>query len=283
MGDPVRKIGVVALGSRLDPAAADRVSKLAQELYPNQPPNIVFHPQCFESWGHFAGTDEARSGAFVDVANDASYDAVWFARGGYGACRLVEKILPQLNEAAASKTYLGYSDAGTVLAGLYGLGYSRLAHGPMPTDINRRDGQVAVERALRFLVEGRTDGVEASLANGVPAAAFNMIIFSQLLGTPWQPDLSGHVLMLEEVSEYMYRIDRTLCHITSNPGVREVAGIRLGRCSDIPDNDPDFKQTEEQVVQHWCEVSGIPYLGRADIGHDIENKIVPFGTAAAVG
>jgi len=283
MGDPLRKIGVVALGSRLDPAAADRVSKLAQELYPNQPPNIVFHPQCFESWGHFAGTDEARSGAFLDVANDESFDALWFARGGYGACRLVERILPQLDEAAAAKTYLGYSDAGTVMAGLYGLGFSRVAHGPMPTDINRREGQVAVERALRYLVEGVTDGVEGSLAEGAPAAAFNMIIFSQLLGTPWQPDLKGHVLMLEEVSEYMYRIDRTLCHITSNPAVREVAGIRLGRCSDIPDNDPDFKQTEEDVVQHWCEVSGIPYLGRADIGHDIENKIVPFGTAAAVG
>lgn len=282
MGDPLRKIGVVALGSRLDPAAADRVSKLAQELYPNQPPNIVFHPQCFESWGHFAGTDEARLGAFVDIANDDSYDALWFARGGYGACRLIEKILPQLNEAAAAKTYLGYSDAGTVMAGLYGIGFSRVAHGPMPTDINRRDGQVAVERALRYLVEGVTDGVEGSLVGGAPAAAFNMIIFSQLLGTPWQPDLKGHVLMLEEVSEYMYRIDRTLCHITSNPAVREVAGIRLGRCSDIPDNDPDFKQTEEDVVQHWCEVSGIPYLGRADIGHDIENKIVPFGTAAAV-
>jgi len=79
------------------------------------------------------------------------------------------------------------------------------------------------------------------------------------------------------VSEYMYRIDRSLLHIVSNPLVRGVAGIKLGRCSLIPDNDPDFGQTEEEITRHWCEVSGIPYLGRADIGHDAGNKIVPFG------
>ncbi len=83
--------------------------------------------------------------------------------------------------------------------------------------------------------------------------------------------------MLEEVSEHMYRIDRALFHITSNPGIRRVAGIKLGRCSDIPPNDRDFGGTEEDVVDYWCARSGIPYLGRADIGHDIDNKIVPFG------
>jgi muramoyltetrapeptide carboxypeptidase len=83
--------------------------------------------------------------------------------------------------------------------------------------------------------------------------------------------------MLEEVSEHMYRIDRALLHITSSPNIRRVAGIRLGRCSAIPPNEPDFGQSEEDVAKHWCTVAGIRYLGRADIGHDIDNKIVPFG------
>ena len=86
--------------------------------------------------------------------------------------------------------------------------------------------------------------------------------------------------MLEEISEHMYRIDRALMHITSVPGIRRVAGIRLGRCGAIPDNDPEFGETEEQVARHWCDVAHIPYLGRADIGHDIDNKIVPFGCSA---
>ena len=84
--------------------------------------------------------------------------------------------------------------------------------------------------------------------------------------------------MLEEVSEPMYRIDRSLFHITSNPAIRRVAGIMLGRCSDITPNDPDFGMNEEEVARHWCQKSGIPWLGRADIGHDADNKVVPFGS-----
>ncbi len=68
-------------------------------------------------------------------------------------------------------------------------------------------------------------------------------------------------------------------HITSHPSIRRVAGIRLGRCSLIPPNDPEFGSDEEDIAKHWCEVSGIPWLGRADIGHDIDNKVVPFGHA----
>jgi muramoyltetrapeptide carboxypeptidase len=104
---------------------------------------------------------------------------------------------------------------------------------------------------------------------------------SQLLGTRLQPDLTDHVLMIEDVSEYMYRTDRSMFHITSNPGVRRVRGIRLGRCTDVPQNERDFGESEEEVVRHWCERSGIPYLGRADIGHDAANKVVPFGSLGA--
>jgi muramoyltetrapeptide carboxypeptidase len=66
-------------------------------------------------------------------------------------------------------------------------------------------------------------------------------------------------------------------HISSNANVRQVAGIRLGRCSEVPPNDPDFGESEEEIVRFWCKRSGIPWLGRADIGHDAANRIVPFG------
>ena len=121
------------------------------------------------------------------------------------------------------------------------------------------------------------DALEASVSAQTKTAAFNMAVLSQMLGTPLQPDLTGHLLMLEETAEPMYRIDRFLFHITSNPGIRRVSGIMLGRCNDIPPNDPDFGQTEEEATRHWCEVSGIPWLGRADIGHDADNKVVSFG------
>jgi muramoyltetrapeptide carboxypeptidase len=269
------RVGIVAPASRLEPSVAERVAALAADRFPEV--ELLFHPQCQMSAGHFAGSDAARAAAFVEIANDAAIDAVWFGRGGYGSCRMAEAALPQLNDSARRKTYLGYSDLGVLLAGLYAMGFQGVAHGPMPIDIVRDGGDAAVARALAYLVHRAPDTLEPSLAPTRKAVAFNLMTFSQLVGTPLQPDLTDHVLMLEEVSEAMYRIDRSLFHITRNPAIRRVAGIGLGRCSSITPNQPEFGQTEVEIVQHWCRSSGIPYLGRADIGHDVDNKIVPFG------
>lgn len=271
------KIGVVAPSARLVPALRERVLELAAGMFPDRHVDIWFHPQCFDSSGHFAGTDAVRAQAFLDVANDDSFQALWFGRGGYGSFRLIETVLPRLNAAANTKIYMGYSDAGAMLGALYNSGIGRAAHGPMPADLNRDGGEAAIRRALAFLINGDAAALEPSLDPAVPAVAMNITILSHLIGTPYLPDLAGHVLMLEEVSEAMYRIDRALGQISSTPSIRKVAGIRLGRCSAIPENDPDFGQDEEEVTRYWCQRSGIPYLGRADIGHDIGNKIVPFG------
>jgi muramoyltetrapeptide carboxypeptidase len=269
------RIGVVAPSTPIEHVVAERVMALAAEHHPRA--ELFFHPQCFLLHKHFAGPDQARADAFIDIANDSAFDALWFARGGYGSCRVAEAVLAQLGPAAREKAYLGYSDAGYLLAGLYAAGFGAVAHGPMPNDVRREGGDATVLRALSWLVDRSADGLEPSVVEGSSHAAFNVTVFSQLLGTPLQPDLSDHVLMLEEVSEYTYRTDRSMFHITSNPGVRRVAGIRLGRCSLVPENDPDFGETEEEVVRHWCERSGIPFLGAADIGHDAQNKVVPFG------
>jgi muramoyltetrapeptide carboxypeptidase len=268
------RIGVVAPSTPIVQEAAERVTAIAAASFPGV--ELVFHPQCFLSHNHFAGPDAVRAHAFVEVANDPDLDALWFARGGYGSCRIAEDVLAGLTSAAADKLYLGYSDAGYLLAGLYAGGIGRVAHGPMAYDVRRTDGEAAVERALAWMSMRDSTALEPGL-DETKSAAFNITVLSQLLGTPLQPDLTDHVLLIEDVGEYMYRTDRSMFHITSNPGVRKVRGIRLGRCSDVPENDRDFGETEEQVVRHWCERSGIPYLGRADIGHDAANKVVPFG------
>jgi muramoyltetrapeptide carboxypeptidase len=270
------RIGVVAPSTPIDPAVAMRVSMIAAKRFSGT--ELLFHPQCFEIHNHFAGQDQVRADAFVEFANDPAVEALWFARGGYGSCRIAEDVLARLGPEARRKTYLGYSDAGYLLAGLYKAGHS-VAHGPMPNDVKRDGGEAAVARALGWLVERSPDALEPNIGRE-PSAAFNLIVLSQLLGTPLQPELAGHVLMLEEVSEHTYRTDRSMFHLTSHPSIRNVAGIRLGRCSLVPPNDPDFGETEEEVVRHWCERSGIPYLGAADIGHDSANKVVPFGIAA---
>lgn len=278
MGRARVRIGITAPGGRITPETAERARATAAGLYPDGRVELVFHPQCFAAHGHFAGDDDLRAAALIETANDPALDAVWFARGGYGACRVAETVVAGLDEAARSKMWLGYSDAGSMLAALYRAGFAGLAHGPMVQDLCREGGEAAFARALAWLVDRDRSALEPGLRPGQKAATFNITILSQLLGTPLQPELSDHVLILEEVSEHMYRIDRALFHITSNPDIRRVAGIRLGRCSLIPPNEPDFGQDEEAVARYWCERSGIPWLGRADVGHDVDNRVAPFGT-----
>jgi muramoyltetrapeptide carboxypeptidase len=277
MAGKALKIGVVAPGRRIDKELAGRVKAFAADAFLDRAPEIVFHPQCFLSAGHFAGDDDARAEAFLDYSNDPSIDAVWFARGGYGACRIADAVLGGYHEGARKKTYLGYSDGGALLAGLYARGFENVAHGPMAGDIAREGGEAAVRRALSFLVERAPETLELTVTPDTKTAAFNITVLSSILGTPLEPDLSGHVLMLEDVDEHLYRIDRTLFHITSSPKVRRVRGIKLGRVSAVPENDTPFGSDEEEIVRYWCKRAQISYMGRADIGHDIDNRVVPFG------
>ena len=269
------RIAVVAPSSRFSEEAAARVTDIAARLCPGV--ELFFHPQCFLSHNHFAGTDAERAAALVEVGNDPGFGAIWFARGGYGACRVAEDVLAELGPGARRKAWLGYSDAGYLLAGLYKAGFGDLAHGPMANSVMREGGEAAVARALGWLVKRDANALEPHLALGDAHAAFNLTVFSQLLGTALEPDLAGHVLLLEEVSEQMYRVDRAFCQVTGQTSVRRVAGIRLGRVSAVPPNDPAFGEDECAVARHWCERAGIAFLGRADIGHDSANKVVPFG------
>lgn len=275
MGETVR-IGVVAPSSFIDPAVPDEVAAFTRARYDDRV-ELVFDPQCFLRHGHFAGTDAERAEGFLRIANDPTIDAVWFARGGYGAARPADAILAGLTEAARGKTFMGYSDGGALLAGLYRAGFPHVVHGPLPHDIRRAGGDAAVGRALDWLVDRNRSALEGSLVPGEKVAAFNLIVLSQLLGTPLEPDLTDHVLMIEEVGEYAYRIDRTMFHVTGSPAIRRVKGVRLGRCYVDENPTADFGMTPDEIVRFWCERSGIAFLGAADIGHDADNKVVPFG------
>lgn len=281
MAKTTKHIALVCPGGPITQQLAGQVGEIAAARFGARAA-LHFHPQCFREAGHFAGTDAERSVAFLEAANDPKYDAVWFARGGYGAGRLDEAMFGKLNDAARAKTYLGYSDAGFLLARLYREGIGRPVHGPMPTDLPRKNGEAAIVRALDYLVAGAAETLEPSVKTGGKAAAFNITVLAHLVGTDWAPDLAGHVLMLEDIAEYLYRIDRAMFSIMADAGVRKAAGVRLGRLREVPENDRPFGQSEEEIIEYWCCRAGVSYLGRADIGHDAENKIVPFGANAAV-
>ncbi|PKP65076.1 MAG: LD-carboxypeptidase [Alphaproteobacteria bacterium HGW-Alphaproteobacteria-7] len=253
----------------------DALLALVAAEYPSH--RVTFHDQSFERAGHFAGDDLRRLTALLECANDPAFDVVWFAKGGYGSNRIAEAAVAQMNASARAKTYVGFSDCGYLLAALYRAGIGQSVHGSMPVSARSEGGRAAIRRVLNWL-GGDTSGIEPSLDGTTPAAAFNLITLAMLAGTPLMPDLTGHVVMVEEVSEHLYAIDRMFFHLAGT--LPRLAGLRLGAITDVPENYVEFGQNEEDIARFWCSRAGIPYLGRALIGHNSANRVVPFGLAS---
>lgn len=268
----------IAVCAPATPITRDHAAALEALIAAEFPRHSVhFHEQSFLSVGHFAGSDMERLSALLECANDPAFDAVWFARGGYGSNRIAEAAIARMNKAAKAKTYVGFSDMGYLLGGLYRHGIGQQVHGSMPVSARSDGGREAVRRVLRWFA-GDGSGLEPSLNGHTPAVAFNLITLAMLTNTPLMPDLSGHVVMVEEVSEHLYSIDRLFFHIAAT--LPRLAGLRLGAITDVPENDREFGQGAEDIARFWCARAGIPYLGRAEIGHTAENRIVPFGLAS---
>lgn len=270
------RIGICAPGGAIKPELAEDVVAIADRDFPDI--KLVIDEQCFTSYGHFAGPDTLRADCLVNMANDPSLDAIWFARGGYGAVRIIENVIARLKPEANNKSYLGYSDMGNVLSLLYREGIGKPVHGPMLADLPRENGKQAIHRVLDWFSTGNPQCLaQEARDEDRPVVAFNLITLAMLCGTKLLPNLSGHVIMVEEVAEHHYAVDRALFAVTSHLADRDIAGLRLGRVSHVPENDRPFGETPEEMAQRWCTQHGIAYLGSADIGHDAANKIVPFG------
>lgn len=289
-----KRIGIVAPSVYIMPDTKQRIQALATAEFPDA--ELVWHPQVFArspnevggntgyvlsdeenipdntQYGHFAGSDEQRAAAFAEYANRDDLDAIWFAAGGYGAGRIALDVLPRLGPSARNKTYMGFSDASYTLAMLYRAGFQHVCHGPMAVS-----GNDSARRALAWLTNRDTRALEPSMRPGEKYAAFNLISLAMIVGTPLMPDLSGHVVMVEEVGEYLYAVDRCFFAICMGMLRSPPAEIRLGSVTDIKQNSRPFGKDEVGIAQDWCRRSNIRYGGRARVGHDADNHVVPFG------
>ena len=267
----------IAICAPATPITRDHAAAFEQLIAAEFPGvSATFHEQCFVRAGHFAGDDLTRLSALLDCANDPGFDAVWFARGGYGSNRIAEAAVAQMNPAARQKTYIGFSDCGYLLGALYRARIGQCAHGSMPISAGSETGREALRRVLRWL-GGDNSGLEPSIDGTVPTAAFNLITLAMLAKTPAMPDLTGHVVMVEEVSEHLYAIDRMFFALAGS--LPRIAGLRLGAVTDVPENYVEFGQSAPEIARYWCDRLGVPYLGRAEIGHTDANRVVPFGLA----
>src|SRR3546814_11766296 len=133
-----------------------------------------------------------------------------------------------MEPVSRGKAFRGFSNQGSLLGCLYRECFDHVAHGPMVADIRREGGDVTVQRALDWLVARDPGACEPGLQHGARHAAFNLMTPTLMLGPPLEPDLSGQLLLVEEVSEYRHAFDRLFFHVTSGLAGRGQAGVRLG-------------------------------------------------------
>ncbi|MCC6996450.1 MAG: LD-carboxypeptidase [Deltaproteobacteria bacterium] len=236
----------------------------------------------FARAGLFAGDDDRRAEELHRHLADPDVRAVFCARGGYGASRL----LPWLDPAplrADPKLLVGFSDITFLLAWALTAGV-RGVHGPVVTQLGRLPA--GDQRALFELLERPTPPPPLAGESWLPGSAAgpllggNLELLSRLLGTPWALPLQGALLFAEDVEERPYRIDRTLTHLEQAGGLGQVAGLALGdflRCDPATGAPP---VTAREVLLERARELHLPLLGGLPVGHGERNVALPFGGRA---
>jgi muramoyltetrapeptide carboxypeptidase len=235
--------------------------------------------------GYLAGSDDARLADLNRALADDSVDAVWCLRGGYGVMRL----LHQVNYDALRrrpKPVIGYSDI-TALHAAIGTRCDVVTfHGPTARAPLSPFSRASLARALggddpcgraeraSTLHSGRARG---RLAGG------NLAILSALCGTPYEPAYDDAVLVLEDVNEPVYRIDRMLTQLRLGGRLQRCAAIDFGAFTDAPADAPEESlgaRSLEDVLAETANAVGVPCIAGAPIGHVGDQWTIPLGAAA---
>jgi muramoyltetrapeptide carboxypeptidase len=231
----------------------------------------------FSQSGFLAGDDEARLAALNDAIDDDGVRAIVAARGGYGATRL----LPKLDVARirrAGKWLVGFSDV-SALHALWARAELCSIHGPMVTSLG--EAPEHVRSAWFALLEGQKPPALHALTNVRAGRARgrllggNLTVLGALVGTPFMPDLRGAILLLEDVSERPYRIDRALTTLLQAGALRGVAGVVLGQfaqCEAGADGTSALSVLSERLA-----TLGVPIVANAPVGHVPDNVPLMLG------
>ena len=237
-------------------------------------------------WGYLAGRDPERRGD-LEAAARRGAELLACVRGGWGAARLLEAPL-----ALPCRWLLGFSDVTSLLWAQMAQGQGGGIHGPLLTTLAAEPAwSQARLRALLFgepLTDLHGEGWGGGVAAG-PLLAANLTVATHLLGTPHLPDLRGAILVLEDVGEAPYRIDRMLTHWRLSGALQQLAGIGLGQFSDCDDPEGDRADASgdlaarfslEQVMRERTADLGIPVVSQLPVGHVSGNAALPLGAWA---
>ncbi|HJQ99955.1 MAG TPA: LD-carboxypeptidase [Candidatus Polarisedimenticolaceae bacterium] len=235
--------------------------------------------------GYLAGSDAARAADVQAVLDDPSIDAVWFARGGYGTARLLDRI--DLSAfAKRPKLLLGYSDVTALFAAILNRTRTVCLHAPMVAELGRKAAFHAP--SLRAMLHGK-DVARPIAAKDVlvPGRAVgrlvggNVTVLSHLLGTPDELDTRGAILFLEEVGEEAYKLDRLLDHLRRAGALTGARGVLVGHLL-VPKTArafPPDRRVNDVLRDHLLPL-GVPVVTGFPAGHGDGKWTIPLGGTA---
>jgi muramoyltetrapeptide carboxypeptidase len=277
----------VALVSPAGPVAEARVQAAVRELTSwGLRPRV--YPHALDAEHFLAGSDANRVADINDALADPEIRAVLCNRGGYG----VQRILEHLDYDAVRrdpKLVVGFSDITALHAALWNRTGLVTVHGPVAAQLER-GGEIAstLRHALMstepMVVQAdpaeptfsvRTSGaVEGTLLGG------NLSMLSTCVGTPFMPDLEGAILLIEDVGELAYRVDRLLTHLRNCGILQRVGGIAIGQFSE-PGHGNNPVRPPDVLIERLADL-GVPLLGGLPIGHGDRNLAVALGSRATL-
>jgi muramoyltetrapeptide carboxypeptidase len=284
-GDAVR---VIAPSSPFDPTALQKGLEVLSGrlgLRPRMRNDVVARR------GYLAGDDARRADEWREAVADPEARAIFCARGGYGAMR----ILPAIDPApllAHPRALVGFSDVTALHAVLNRAGLATV-HGPVVTQLGRApDDAVRHLEAVLFggaprpnawevpaqgagLVAART--IRPGRASG-PLLGGTLTILAHLAGTPFAPPLEGAILLLEDVGEKPYRIDRCLTQLRLAGALDGVVALAVGQLTSCDDGG----LLAADVVREAALALGIPAIEGLPVGHEDANFAVPLGARATL-
>lgn len=233
--------------------------------------------------GYLAGDDDRRLADLNRLAADRSIDGIWCIRGGYGAMRLLDRI-DYSSWFRRPKALIGYSDITALHCALSTRADLVSYHGPTArahlTEFSRASLRAAV-----------VDGTEpCGVANGATTLRCgrargrlivgNLALLTALCGTRYAPSYAGAILVVEDVNESVYRVDRMLTQLRLSGALRLVAGIAFGQFTEIPEDPENQTRSMNDVLAEFAQGGSVPCIANVPVGHVSDQWTVPFGAIA---
>ena len=280
---PNDKIAIVAPGKKIPETGIEK----ALDIFEQWGLRVVLGQNLFAAHHQFAGTDKQRTADFQKMADDESIKAIFCVRGGYGTTRIMDDI-DFSGLMKNPKWVIGFSDITALLSHLHNLSIESI-HGIMPTLFGKRGTKQAVE-SLRKIVFG--ESIEYIVKPNVlnvkgkgkgRLVGGNLSLLCHLIGTDSDVDTRGKLLFIEDVDEYLYRLDRMMVQMKRAGKLENLTGLIIGHFSDSNDDKtvPFGKNAYEIISEHTEEFS-YPICFGFPVGHEPNNFALPVSRKATL-